>query len=485
MSEGQGLSRQALFIPLAKVWFIVCSFALQVLLPNLLEADQYGDFGIVNRVISIINMIMVTGSIQSVSKFVSEDPSSARSIRRAALRLQVVFGGGLALAYFLAAPLIADWFKDPGLTGFIRISALIPACYAFYAVYIGTLNGLRRFRPQGLFDMGYATMKSGGILAGAALGYGVNGVFTAFAGAAGIILLLAVIHGRTVTGKSNIPFPTKRLMVFAAPVVAFVGVNQFLLSADFFVAKRLMDPEVSAALSGAYFGMLNLAMLPYMLVVSVNFIVFPLISRSTFLNDKEATQTYISQSMRITLLLTLLAESVPFSSPEQSLAFLYWTKPEFGEFPFAMMMLAVGYTAFTVFSVATTVINSSGRPGISLANGALVLGAQVMLAYVLIPKMGLEGAATATAISFTLGTTALGFYLYLTHGAFIPKLTVIRGLVAATASYGVGQVLNIGGFMFLAEAILCAIAFILALIVTGEISKTDLARVMKIVRRRG
>jgi hypothetical protein len=49
----------------------------------------------------------------------------------------------------------------------------------------------------------------------------------------------------------------------------------------------------------------------------------------------------------------------------------------------------------------------------------------------------------------------------------------------------VGQVLNIGGFMFLAEAILSAIAFIIALIVTGEISKADLAKVMKIVRRRG
>ncbi|MFT6400314.1 MAG: O-antigen/teichoic acid export membrane protein, partial [Bradymonadia bacterium] len=252
--EEQGLSRQALFIPLAKVWFILCSFALQVLLPNLLEADQYGDYGIVNRGISVINMIMVTGSIQSVSKFVSEDPSAARSIRRAALRVQVFFGGGLALAYFLAAPMIANGFNDPSLTGFIRISALIPACYAFYAVYIGTLNGLRRFKPQGLFDMAYATMKSGGILAAAALGYGVNGVFTAFAGAAGVILLLAVIHGRTVTGKSDTPFPAKRLMFFAAPVVAFVGVNQFLLSADLFVAKSLMDPEISAQLSGAYFG---------------------------------------------------------------------------------------------------------------------------------------------------------------------------------------------------------------------------------------
>jgi stage V sporulation protein B len=485
MSAEPVLSRQALFIPLAKVWFILCSFAMQVLLPNLLEADQYGDFGVVNRGISVINMIMVTGSIQAVSKFVSEDGNSARAIRRAALRIQVFFGGGLALAYFLLAPVIANGFRDPSLTGFIRISAAIPACYAFYAVYIGTLNGLRRFRAQGLFDMAYATIRCGGILGAAWLGFGVGGVFAAFASAAAIILVLAFLHGRTVDGSDTETFPAKRLILFAAPVVVFVGVNQLLLSADLFLAKRMLDPAVSAELSGAYVGMLNLAMLPYMLVVSVNFIVFPLISRSTFVDDAESTRAYITQSLRITLLLTLLAESVPFGSPEQALGFLYWTKPEFGAYPSAMMLLAVGYTAFTLFSVTTTIINGSGKPSVSLVAGAAVLIGQVAMAAALIPSMGLEGAAMATAIAFTIGITGLGLFLFRRHGAFLAPLTVVRGLTAAAASYGVGQVMSLDGFMFLAEAIVCAIAFIAVLIVTGELGKADIVRALKIVRRRG
>ena len=485
MESQPALSRQALFIPLAKVWFIICSFAMQVLLPNLLEADQYGDFGVVNRGISVINMIMVTGSIQAVSKFVSEDGHSARAIRSTALRIQLFFGGGLALAYFLAAPAIANGFRDPSLTGFIRISAAIPACYAFYAVYIGTLNGLRRFRAQGLFDMAYATMRCGGILGAAWLGFGVGGVFVAFASAAAIILVLAFLHGRTVDGSDSATFPASRLIGFATPVVAFVLVNQLLLSADLFLAKRMLDPEVSAELAGAYVGMLNLAMLPYMLVVSVNFIVFPLISRSTFIEDAESTKSYITQSLRITLLLTLLAESVPFGSPEQSLGFLYWTKPEFGDYPGAMMLLAVAYTAFTLFSVTTTIINGSGKPKISLIAGACVLTGQVAIAWFLIPSMGLGGAALATAIAFTIGTAGLGIFLVRKHGAFLAPLTVVRGLIAAGASYGVGQVLNIGGFAFLGEAIVCAIVFIAALILTGELGKADLDRVLQIVRRRG
>ena len=485
MAGDPGLSRQALFIPLAKVWFIICSFAMQVLLPNLLEADEYGDFGVVNRGISVINMIMVTGSIQAVSKFVSEDTSSARAVRRAALRVQVLFGGGLALAYFLMAPVIAAGFRDPSLTGFIRISAAVPACYAFYAVFIGTLNGLRRFRAQGLFDMAYATMRCGGILGAAYLGFGVGGVFVAFASAAAVILVIAAIHGRTVDGVVDEPFQARRLIAFATPVVAFVGVNQLLLSADLFIAKRLLPVEVSAELAGAYVGMLNLAMLPYMLVVSVNFIVFPLISRSTFIEDAEATRTYIRQSLRITLLLTLLAESVPFGSPQQALGFLYWTKPEFGAYPGAMMLLAVGYTAFTLFSVTTTMINGSGRPSVSLIGGACVLAGQVALALFLIPKMGLDGAALATAISFTLGVVAFGFYLFRSHGTFLPAATVVRGVVAACASYGVGQALNMGGFAFLGEAIVCAVAFVAALIATGELGRADLDRVLGIIKRRG
>ncbi len=64
--------RGALFIPLAKLWFIAVSFALNFGLPNLLRSEEVGDYGIVNRLISLINMVFITGTIQTVAKFVSE-----------------------------------------------------------------------------------------------------------------------------------------------------------------------------------------------------------------------------------------------------------------------------------------------------------------------------------------------------------------------------------------------------------------------------
>ena len=53
-----------------------------------------------------------------------------------------------ALALLLGAPLIATFMKAPQYVGYFRVAAVIPFLYAFYAVFVGTANGLRRFRAQ-------------------------------------------------------------------------------------------------------------------------------------------------------------------------------------------------------------------------------------------------------------------------------------------------------------------------------------------------
>ena len=60
----------------------------------------------------------------------------------------------------VAAPIVAAWYQTPRLTTFVRIAALIPLLYSIYAVFIGSANGLRRFRTQASFDVGFSTMKT-------------------------------------------------------------------------------------------------------------------------------------------------------------------------------------------------------------------------------------------------------------------------------------------------------------------------------------
>ena len=162
--------RGALFIGAAKVFFMLSGFIQQTLLTRIVSPAGYGAFGAVNSAVSIVNNTVVQFTVQGVSKFTAEDDRQADAVKRGALRIMAVVGVVLALGFFAAAPLLADFEKAPGYVPYYRIAALIPALYAVYAVFIGSVNGLRKFRVQAGFDMTFSTAKTVLLLGLAALG---------------------------------------------------------------------------------------------------------------------------------------------------------------------------------------------------------------------------------------------------------------------------------------------------------------------------
>ncbi len=73
-------------------------------LTRLLPKEQYGVYAVVAGIVSILGDVLIRGTIQAVSRFAAGDPSRAESVKRAALRLQCLLGGGLFAAYYLLSP---------------------------------------------------------------------------------------------------------------------------------------------------------------------------------------------------------------------------------------------------------------------------------------------------------------------------------------------------------------------------------------------
>src|SRR4029078_5969198 len=131
----------------------------------------------------------------------------AGAVQRAGVRLGVILGLLIALGLFAAAPIFAGIYKTPRLTTFNRIAALIPFCYAIYSVFVGSANGLRRFRTQASFDVGFSTAKTILLLGLAAL-WKVTGALIGFVAAAAFILVVASRVMRLPAGER---FPAGRL----------------------------------------------------------------------------------------------------------------------------------------------------------------------------------------------------------------------------------------------------------------------------------
>ena len=480
--------RGAIFIGFAKIYFMVSGSVQQIVLPRLLATAEFGAFAVVNSVVSIINNTMVQATIQSVSKFTAEDDARAGDVQRAGLRMQAFLGTAVALALLLGAPLIATFMKAPQYVGLFRIAAAIPFLYAFYAVFVGTANGLRAFRAQATFDVGFSTAKTF-LLLGVAVLWKVAGAFTGFAAAAALILVVAArAMWRPATAT---PFPGRRLVPYMTAVGLYALLLNLALNYDVSLLQHFaatVDATRAPALAGAYQALRTLALLPYQALIVITFVIFPLVSRSTFTEDKEATRAYVTQTLRYALLLAGAMGLVLGARPGALLAILY--KPEYGVGAAALPVLVAGECCLALLGVGCAILNAAGRTTATLSFMALTVAVGAGAAAVLIPRATpgapmLLAAATATSLGMASGFVASLVYLRARLGGGLPATTVGRVLAALAAAVLVGRLLPAHGKVLgLATIAAVGLVYLGVIVALGELGPEDKAKVRRILRRR-
>lgn len=480
--------RGALFIGFAKIYFMLTGAVQQFVLPNKLSQADFGAFAVVNSLISIINNTMIQATLQSVSKFTAENDARAGAVQRAGLRIQSVFATLVAIALLLGAPLISSLLRAPQYTPYFRIAAAIPFFYGFYAVYVGTANGLRRFRDQATFDVGFSTVKTI-LMLGAAVVWHVAGAFAGFATAAVLILLFAGRRMRQpVVGE---PIPAKQLVPYMAAIGVYALLLNLALNYDvsllqYFAAHK--DVAGAPAIVASYQTLRTLALLPYQALIVITFVIFPLVSRSTFAEDKDATRAYVTQTLRYALLFAGAMGLVLGARPGALLAILY-KNPAYGAGAPALPILVAGECTLALLGVACAILNAAGRTRATLSFMAITVVVGAGAAAILIPSAEpgpamLVAAASATSLGMAAGFLSSLIYLRTRLGGGLPLATVARVAASAGAAVVVARFLPAHGkIMGLAAIAAVGIVYVVVLVALGEFGADDKAKVRRILRR--
>lgn len=491
MSDASAVSagRGVVYIGLAKIYFIIAGYAIYFALPRLLGSPvAWGEYLLVIGLVSVVNNVIVTATIQGVSKFTAQGDVSAAAVQRTALRVQVVLGGGAAALFAAAAPWIAAWERDPRLARWYALAAGIIVCYAFYAVFIGSLNGLRRFREQAAFDASFATLRALLIIGGAGVGWGVAGAVGGFVGAAALILVAALwrVGWPVRDGEALASGRLWRLMLelFASTLALNLVMRADLLLLKRFataLAARTLDTAAAMAAASAaagYYGTAqSLAFIPYQLILAVTFVVFPLVSRSTFAADHAATRLYIHRTLRLSLIFVAGLAAVLMANPEAVITVLYPAIYRAGG-P-ALRWLAAGMVCFSLLTVSNTILNGAGHTRAvivtTLATLLLLVAANAFaVPRSASPSAALEVAAAATALAMLAGLGIATLLLRRTLGAALPWGTVWRVLVAWGLATVVGAWLpERSRFLTLIECGLVLLTYGVALVVLGELGRQD------------
>jgi O-antigen/teichoic acid export membrane protein len=505
-AEAKQAGRGVVYIAAAKLYFMVAGAVIEFILPALVSTAVFGAYGVVAATVSPLNNVIVTGTIQMVSRFTAQEPERARAFQAAGFRVQLLIGLPIAAVFVALAPVFAAGFRDASKIAPFMLAGGVFTAYAFYAVFVGSANGRKRFGIQAGLDMAAASLRALGILLLAAAGFGVLGVIAGWVAAASSMLIIAAIAVGMPRGAA--PAPLAPMVRFFASVAVYLVLLNLIMVADTYLLKRLagdwfaahadtiapalasaqpswadviigFDPARHADVQvGYYRAVQNLARLSYQAIIAVTFVVFPLVSRSTFASDENATRAYVRNTLRYSLIFAGALGAVLAANPEELLDVPY--RAEFARVGgTALIALSLGSVGFAVFAIAGTILNGAARTRDAIALAAFTLVTAVVANALLIPRFApgsdlLTACAAATGGSMLLGGAAGLLVLQRRFGASAPLATVLRVIAATALAMLIGRLIPFAGSIAtLAEAAVIGMVYLLALVASRELTGAD------------
>ncbi|MBM4370672.1 MAG: oligosaccharide flippase family protein [Deltaproteobacteria bacterium] len=471
-----------LWLTAAKLYFMLTGVALLLALPAFFKrfypdthVALYGDYRTVIGLVNWCNMVLIGGTLQAVAKFVSEAPGRTDSVKWTTLRIQGILAGGLTLALLLGAGALARGaYGDPALAGPLRLAAPVVLLYGCYAVVIGCLNGLGRFRHQALMDILFATLKVGLTIGLVAAGLAMEGALGAFVVTAAVMLAISwAVLGRE-GGSEGVSW--RAILAFEGKTLLYAALLNGVLQLDVQLLKVLAPDALgdSSLQTGIYAAALQIGQLPYVATLSVTFVVFPLVSRSTFNEDVERTRAYVRTTNRYSLLMLAGLAAALACNARGVLALVY--PDEYLVAAPELAMLTAGYALLAMAVITAGILTASGRPWWSAGLFALVLLTLAALEVVLIPRLGGPGAARGALGAMALAFLAAAVLSWRRFRVFVPPLTLARAALAVGATWALGEVLPPAGgaVVTVGRGVIQFVAFWLVLVLTRELTAADL-----------
>jgi len=522
--EQKQAGRGGLAVLVAKVFFILTGLVQQALLPRAIGRADYGALARVFAVSNVFNNVVVASSTQGVSRTTAAAGVHEREALRATLRAHVAIGAVATGLLLLAAPVVAHFQGAPEVLAPLVAMGGVLAVYGIYAPLVGYINGRRMFAKQAALDMVAATLRTAGMLGigwlfvrnatGIATAVGtLPGMLGATVGAilASIGVLLLAVRW-TGTGKSfagappsGVPSLRSYVRLLVPVMLAQLFVNG-LMQADIFMLGRYLslaaaqlptpltpggvaaDPAKAANEWVAVYRACQLfAFLPYQLLFSVTQVLFPMLARAKQEEGDVRVAELVSRGSRIGAIICGLMVAVIVAMPESLIRLAYDADIAANGGP-ALRILVLGQSAFAMLGLATTILVSLGRERAAMILTAMALALLVVGCVVLVPNAAFgrpQIIAAATAALGALGVS-LVFGVFVARKAaraFIPLKTALRVGACIGVATAVGLYLpRFGKLMTLVLAAAIAAAYVVALVVTGELGKSDLAMVLAIVR---
>jgi len=379
-----------------------CTVAVAFLLARLLGPDGRGVYSLLLLLPSTLFAIGQLG-LPSALTFFAGAGRSLRSLVVAAIGLGATLGGLLLIAAMVALPSLQPMLFSAAPLQLLQVATLaLPIQLA--ASFFGSILWGRQL--VGPYSRVLAVQSVGWLLAVAGLvgigGLGVEGALAGFllvtgGGAAAVVALVLRERAREADkdgtdGAAHEPVGVGSLLGYGLRLYP-AGLTTFLsYRADLFLLSALRG---DAAAIGLYALAVSFAEISFQVPDSVATVLYPRVA-----GTERADADRMAPSMaRFTLLVTVVAALalIPLAWLAIRIAL-----PAFEDSLMPFLILLPGTVALGLSKVLSGYISGLGRPEPVSAIAATALAMNLLVNVILIPPLGIAGAALASMTSYTL-----------------------------------------------------------------------------------
>jgi O-antigen/teichoic acid export membrane protein len=427
-----------------RLFSMALGYVLAAILARGLGAGDYGLFVIGFSLVNLIGSFSILGLNRGTVRFVAlyrgiGDRGRELGTFRASLAIVLLSGlVSAGLLVVLAEPL-AEVLNTPSefanyLWGF---ACWIPLWALIYQL-AAAIEALKRLEYRAIIvDVGWPLMRvllSGGVLLAGGRLVGVVGANLVASVIALVLVGLSVyrLFFRELRGVHAVS-PVRQLLIFSLPVMLFNLLNISQNQIEIYLLAALCSSEAT--------GIFNVAARTSVLTVAflegLGFIFSPFVSDLT--NRRQVTELK-------SLMSTVTRWSFMFGLPI-SLAMILFSRPilhifgnAFVEAVPALIILSIAQLINAATGPVGVILTMSGHPNLNLLDSILTLGLNIVLNVLLIPPLGILGAAIGSGIATSLVNLLRTLQVLLVLRIWAYDRQFVKPLIAAAVAAGITYV---------------------------------------------
>jgi O-antigen/teichoic acid export membrane protein len=402
MTQPSPFARRVMGVFATRVVRFGLGFVISFTLARVLGPSGRGVFSVATLTSTTIVNLGQLGLPNAFSFFAGRGRSGARL-----LVLGLVISGGLSIVLLgvsvVALPFLAETVLRAAPLDLLML-AIVTIPFQLVAAFAGaTLIGRQTMRNYNLILIGQSVLMVV-LIVGLV---GIAGLGVAGAIAATIVVAIATAVATVVELRRSVAADAedearpgvrvRELASFGAKIYPASLAGFFGYRADIFLLSALLgDPRAI----GLYTLGVSLAELTFFVPDAVSTVFFPRVAGM----ERESADEQVTRVTRFTVLITLIATIALIPT---AFVAVHLVLPEFTDSLPAFLVLLPGIICLTVAKVLASYVGGLGIPlRVALASGT-ALAVNIVANLLLIPPLGIMGAAIASMLSYTLNAAML------------------------------------------------------------------------------